>query len=191
MSVVVALRDKKTGRFVLGGDSQTTYGSILYHGLEKIYKYEALNLTVGCVGDLRSINLLFNNEELFRPLIKNGKVDREYLVKDFTKKLFEYLKEYINDSIPKDDSGNEKSILFYSDIIIAYKNEAFHLFSNYSVLEVQNYDAVGIGNEASITCLEALDCFSNLSSTDIVSQTIKLVSKNISGIDPTIKIIQC
>lgn len=191
MSVVVALRDKEDGNFVLTSDSQVTYGNCKYHGLKKVFKYKTLNLTVGSVGDLRIMNLLFNNEELFKPLIKNDKIDRDYLTKNFTKKLFEYFKEYINDCVQKSDSGTERSITCNVDIIIAYKNEAFHIFNDYSILEIQDYDAIGIGIEATTSCLEALNRYSNLGAFDIATEAIKIVSKNIIGIDSTVTLIKC
>ena len=163
----------------------------MFHNLSKLHKFEALNIVIGTVGDLRFSNLIKNNEDLFKDLIKDGKIDRKYLMTEFTKKLCAYLKEYYNDAIRKDDNGTDESVMRRNSFIIAHKDEAFYVFGDYSILEISSFGAIGCAEDFALGCIESMLQFSNLDTFEIIQETIKLTSKNIEGVDSNWHIIKC
>ena len=187
MSLVIALR-KKDGNFIIGADSQTTYGDLIYHDAKKIWKMEPLGLVICNVGNGRTENLLQNNPDLFTPIVKKGEIDVKYLMTDFTKKLHEYLKSYYN-HVDEKDGEYTHGIMGYGNIIIAYKNRAFCIFHDYSISEIETYKAIGCGEPVAIGCLETFLNFTNKSEEQIITETINIVSRTMDGVDRKIRII--
>lgn len=190
MSLVIAIKNDG-GNYILGADSQVTYGNLMFHNSSKLHKFEKLNIVIGTVGDLRFSNLIKNNEDLFKDLIKDDKIDKKYLMTEFTKKLCTYLKEYYNDAIRKDDNGTDESVMKRNAFIIAHKDEAFYVFGDYSILEINGVGAIGCADEFALGCIESMLIFSKLDISRIIQETIKMASRIIDGVDSNWNIIEC
>ena len=139
MSVVVAIKEK--GKIIMGCDSQVTRGES-YNTLKSINNYKIWKVKntdhclMGHTGRVRNSNIV----RLMDELIKEGEtIDFELVVKSVVPRIVEELLTYrsIEDKERIEDIG--------SSFILAYKDKLFLIYYDCSVIEIDDYIAVGSG----------------------------------------------
>lgn len=143
MSVVVAI--KENGKVTIGADSQCTKGgtrrSLSNPNNYKIWKVlDSENCLLGHVGLVREANVIRVARDLVPEMAQlKDKVDFSFVVKRLVPAMFEELEEYR--VIKKGDNPPE----FKSSFIFAYKDMLFYISGNGTVIEIDDYCAIGSG----------------------------------------------
>lgn len=151
MSVVVAI--KKDGVVYLGSDSQVTRGgtrtSLTNPNNFKIWKVKGVdNCLMGHVGLLRDACVIRVMENLVREIdVIHDEVDFEYVVTRVVPKIIDELKEFNYIEIEGKFKNMESKYLF------AFKDKLFVIGFDGSVIEVDDYIAIGSGESESIGSL--------------------------------------
>ena len=143
MSVVVAI--KENGKIMMGADSQCTKGgtrrSLSNPNNYKIWKVlDSENCLLGHVGLVREANVIRVARDLVPEMAQiKDKVDFSFVVKRLVPTMFEELEEYR--VIKKGDNPPE----FDSSFLFAYKDKLFYISGNGTVIEIDDYCAIGSG----------------------------------------------
>ena len=143
MSVVVAI--KENGKVVIGADSQSTRGgsrrTLSNSNNYKIWKVlDCENCLMGHVGLAREANIIRVTSGLIPEIVQlKDKVDFAFVVKRLVLALFEVLVDCR--AIQKCD----EPLHFESSFLFAYKNRLFYISGNGTVIEVDDYCAIGSG----------------------------------------------
>ena len=143
MSVVVAI--KENGKIMMGADSQCTKGgtrrSLSNPNNYKIWKVlDSENCLLGHVGLVREANVIRVARDLIPEMAQiKDKVDFSFVVKRLVPTMFEELEEYR--VIKKGDNPPE----FDSSFLFAYKDKLFYISGNGTVIEIDDYCAIGSG----------------------------------------------
>ncbi len=151
MSVVVAI--KKDGVVYLGSDSQVTRGgtrtSLTNPNNFKIWKVKGVdNCLMGHVGLLREACVIRVMENLVREIdVIHDEVNFEYVVTRIVPKIIDELKEFNYVEIEGKFKNMESKYLF------AFKDKLFIIGYDASVIEVDDYVAMGSGESESIGSL--------------------------------------
>lgn len=151
MSVVVAI--KKDGVVYLGSDSQVTRGgtrtSLTNPNNFKIWKVKGVdNCLMGHVGLLREACVIRVMENLVREIdVIHDEVNFEYVVTRVVPKIIDELKEFNYIETEGKFKNMESKYLF------AFKDKLFVIGFDGSVIEVDDYIAIGSGESESIGSL--------------------------------------
>ena len=143
MSVVVAI--KENGKVMIGADSQCTRGgtrrTLSNPNNYKVWRVlDAENCLLAHVGLVREANIIRVARELVPEMaqIKN-KIDFSFVVQHLVPRMFAELEEYR--AIKKSDGSLE----FDSSFLFAYKDKLFYISGNATVIEIDDYVAIGSG----------------------------------------------
>lgn len=151
MSVVVSI--KKDGVVYLGSDSQVTRGgtrtSLTNPNNFKIWKVKGVdNCLMGHVGLLRDACVIRVMENLVREIdVIHDEVNFEYVVTRVVPKIIDELKEFNYIETEGKFKNMESKYLF------AFKDKLFVIGFDGSVIEVDDYIAIGSGESESIGSL--------------------------------------
>ena len=143
MSVVVAI--KENGKVTIGADSQCTRGgtrrTLSNPNNYKVWKVlDAENCLIAHVGLVREANIIRVARDLVPEMAQlKDKVDFSFVVKRLIPAMFEELEEYR--AIKKGDTPPE----FESSFLFAYKDKLFYISGNATVIEIDDYVAIGSG----------------------------------------------
>ena len=143
MSVVVAI--KENGKIMLGADSQCTKGSsrrsLSNPNNYKIWKVlGAENCLMAHVGLVREANVVRVAQGLISELDQlKDSVDFSFVVRRLVPALFDELSFY---GILKKEDGIP---YFDSSFLFAYKDRLFYISANGTVIEIDDYCAIGSG----------------------------------------------
>ena len=157
MSVVVAI--KKDGIIYMGADSQVSRGgtrtTLSNPNNYKIWAVRDVdNCLMGSVGTLRANNIMKVADSLIPEIvdIKNA-VSFGFIVKSLVPRMFDELDEY--KVLAKD---SEDAIHMDADFLFAYHDALYHISRYGSVIEVDDFYAIGSGaNEALGSLLSTVD----------------------------------
>ena len=158
MSVVVAIKDG--GKIYLGADYQVTKGgtrkTLKNPNNYKIWKVIGTeNCLMGHVGYLRDANIVRLMDRLVTEYsVYKNYVDYEYVVKNIVPNIVDELKSY---GMIKDDKFVDS---INSEFIFAFKDQLFVIGMDRSVIEVNDYVAIGSGEDQAVGSLlstEGLD----------------------------------
>ena len=143
MSVVVAI--KENGKIMLGADSQCTKGSsrrsLSNPNNYKIWKVPgADNCLMAHVGLVREANVVRVTHGLVSELDQlKDSVDFAFVVRRLVPALFDELNSY---GILRKDDGVP---YFDSSFLFAYKDRLYYISPNGTVIEIDDYCAIGSG----------------------------------------------
>ena len=143
MSVVVAI--KENGKVTIGADSQCTRGgtrrTLSNPNNYKVWKVlDAENCLFAQVGLVREANIIRVARDLVPEMAQlKDRVDFPFVVKRLVPRMFEELEEYR--AIKKGDTPPE----FDSSFLFAYKDKLFYISGNATVIEIDDYVAIGSG----------------------------------------------
>ena len=154
MSVVAAI--KQNGRVYIGCDSQVTKGwsrsTLKNPNNYKIWKVRGVdNCYMAHVGVVRDANVVRLIDGLVRDYdIYRGSIDYEYVVNRIVPMIIDELKDrhYL-----KGDSNYFDSM--GSSYLFAYKDQLFMIASDGCVIEIDDYVAIGSGEDVAIGSLNS------------------------------------
>jgi ATP-dependent protease HslVU (ClpYQ) peptidase subunit len=144
MSVVVAI--KKDGIIYMGADSQVTKGgtrtTLSNPNNYKIWAVSgADHALMGCVGTLRAANIMKVADGLIPEIVElKNMVDFKFVVKRLVPRMMEELEGY--KQLTKNDDGVP---CMDSSFLFAYKDKLFSIEHYGSVIEVDDFCAIGSG----------------------------------------------
>lgn len=151
MSVVVAI--KENGKIYLGADSQVTKGgtrtTLKNENNYKIWRViGAPHCMMAQVGSFRDANVI----RLMRDLVTDYNIYREHISFDFVVKKVvpDIVSELAHYNFLKD---GEKTELLDSSFLFAYKDQLWFINQDKSVIEVEDYVAMGSGADQAIGSL--------------------------------------
>ena len=143
MSVVVAI--KENGRVTIGADSQVTKGgtrrTLSNPNNYKVWRVLGTeNCMMAHVGLVREANVIRVARGLVPELAQlKDEIDFSFVVKHLVPALFAELEEY------RVIKGGSEPPRFESSFIFAYKDKLFYISGNGTVIEVDDYCAIGSG----------------------------------------------
>ena len=143
MSVVVAI--KENGRVTIGADSQVTKGgtrrTLSNPNNYKVWRVlGAENCLMGHVGLVREANVIRVAQNLIPEIVQlKDRIDFSFVVRQLVPALFAELEEY------RVIKGGSEPPRFDSSFIFAYKDKLFYISGNGTVIEVDDYCAIGSG----------------------------------------------
>ena len=143
MSVVVAI--KENGRVTIGADSQVTKGgtrrTLSNPNNYKVWRVLGTeNCMMAHVGLVREANVIRVARGLIPELAQfKDEIDFSFVVKHLVPALFAELEEY------RVIKGGSEPPRFDSSFIFAYKDKLFYISGNGTVIEVDDYCAIGSG----------------------------------------------
>lgn len=152
MSVVVAI--KQDGKIFMGADSQSTKGgtrtTLSNPNNYKIWKVNGVeNCLMSQIGTVRNANVIRVMDELVTETADlKQTVDFEYVVKILVPKIMKELKTYSLNL--RDSDGLEK---MNSSFLFAYHDNLFMIDAYGSVIEVDDFCAIGSGTGEAIGSL--------------------------------------
>ena len=151
MSVVVAI--KENGKIYLGADSQVTKGgtrtTLKNENNYKIWRViGAPHCMMAQVGSFRDANVI----RLMRDLVTDYNIFREHISFDFVVKKVvpDIVSELAHYNFLKD---GEKTEILDSSFLFAYKDQLWFINQDKSVIEVEDYVAMGSGADQAIGSL--------------------------------------
>lgn len=143
MSVVVAI--KENGRITIGADSQVTKGgtrrTLSNPNNYKVWRvFGTENCLMAHVGCVREANVIRVARGLIPELAQlKDEIDFSFVVQHLVPALFEELAEY------RVIKGGSEPPRFDSSFLFAYKDKLFYISGNGTVIEVDDYCAIGSG----------------------------------------------
>ena len=142
MSVIVAIKDK--GRFVIGSDSQATIkSSSKDHNTVKIWPVKGLpGAILGSVGSCRASQII----QYYNIIDKNylyEDLDAEYVVTV----LIPAIVNTLNKNGIKTDFENADATYLPNSYIFAYRDKAWIILNDLSIMEIEDFYAIGSGRE--------------------------------------------
>lgn len=154
MSVVIALKDEKNKRFALGADGQVTRGQLkmtLPSSCGKIWQVTD-GIIMGGVGSLRDIQIV-RASALILPteFITEVEINEIWIINCLVPRIFTALREQKRLYRDKDSEIEYMESVF----IFAVDDNAFIIDNFGGVIPVDDYCAIGSGEEVAIGVLEA------------------------------------
>lgn len=186
MSVVIGLR--YNNGVIIGADRQATSGNLKTHSTQKIYKSAYSNTAWGCVGTLRDLDIVSCNvDELmnYKDVLDKVEIDKKYVVNVIVVRIFNELmkfnRAYKVDNVVDIDSS----------FLIADDSKMFTIGHDGSVIQYDDYCAIGCGDQLVKGHLDALNLeeLSEPEAVDLMNRLIKLCCKEDAYIDDNVDII--
>lgn len=174
MSVVVAIKDKD--RIWMGCDSQVSsgYTKSTLTSQRKIWRDSKEDeLVMGLVGSLRDLNILSTAEDWLEELPKlKDEINFKYIVRNVVPKIFKELNNFGR----MRQKDNIQSI--ESDVIFAYKNNAFQIEADGCVVKIDDILITGSGYRLGLGAWENLKKNNELSIKEKLIEVIKACCEN-------------
>lgn len=187
MSVVIAI--KADNKIFVGCDSQVSFN---YHRKEQLDNKDVCkvweidnckNGLMAVVGSLRDGQLIQCQEMLINELDQLKKnINYKYVVKHLTKSIFDILSA--NNRANRDSLGNYDGTI-NSSFIFAYRDMAYLIDSDLSVMPIVDYLVCGCGDELAIGVLEN-NKFK--APEERITEAIQVCAKKSSGVDNSVVI---
>lgn len=157
MSVIVAVKDKKTGEITVGCDSQVSCGNLKSNlknnGYSKIWNYDQAGFTIiGGVGSLRDIQLIQTDDALINEVDLTLKgIDYKFVVREFFTRIYDTMKTF--NRLAVSETGVVAPVIS-SKFILIHQDNAWVIDFDGAVTEIDDYLVLGSGEEVAIGVLE-------------------------------------
>ena len=183
LTIVIALRDVENKRIIMGADNQATMGQLCYKGGKKLFsldipivdgygdilKFEKLH--IGFSGNYWLINYLMYGFDV--PLMGNNVDFVHYLYNDFFVSLGDALSSRM--LLPIYDSELDSE----SEMLMVFEGKIYHIFSNFSVMEVvEEFGVGGSGSEVAVGSLSTNLMFGVDDRLEMVRQAVLVCGRN-------------
>lgn len=146
MSLVLAIKDKD--RFVIGADKQASTGLNKNHTATKIWEAPDFpDVVFGGVGSVRATQIIQYASIIDKNCLKDG-FSTEFIVCNVVPTLVHALEVNGINCSTSDEPGDEhKTKMMPNTFIIAYKDRAWVIWNDLSVIEIEDYFAIGSGSD--------------------------------------------
>jgi ATP-dependent protease HslVU (ClpYQ) peptidase subunit len=155
MSVIVGVKEKDV--IYIGADSQITKGgskkSQISPNNRKVWHPDDIDsLLMGSVGLIRGINIIKTiNGLIDQKTLSDHQIDYDYVINHVSSKLMEKMEEH---KLIESKDFNPK---MQNEFLFAYKDSLYLIGSEASVIQIDDYIAIGSGS---------IEAMGNLSSTE-------------------------
>ena len=196
MTIIIALKDEKNNRVIMGADKQTTCGQLIQKSPSKLINLP-LNIIdeYGKIIEESEIHIGLCGYAFMKEFFKHGfeipvmnEKDKfvKYLYQDFLPSLRRALTDNLLVKL-KDNSIDTKS-----GMLFVFKGEIYEIASNLSVTEIDNeFHVDGSGYEVATGSLYTnLKYHEDLDKKEIVKQAIETAGENTIYCDTNVEIIE-
>lgn len=171
MSVVVAKKTKDG--FIMGCDSVVIRGQIRGQAT-KVFKHKSnSDIIIGVVGSLRDLNIVSSMNNILDPSdVRREMVDTDAIISHVILELKEQLKK--EGRLCASKEGGECML---SSIMIAYKDKCWNIGGDFSVSEIEDFDAIGAPDEFALGAYEIISEDEKITDKEKVIKVIKACIK--------------
>ena len=182
MTCIIALRDKETGVVYLGGDKlgSNGYTKSVYKD-PKVFKVGPFYF--GYTTSFYMGQLL--KYKWTQPCKSMHQEEDEYI---FREVVSSFKSLFVDNDFGKKHDGREPD---FGSFIMVYKGRIFQIQDNMSLLEVEDFTAVGCGEQFAAGSITALSENTNYNVEQTIKETMKIVSQFSCGVSEQCDIIQC
>jgi len=150
MSLIVAVKDKN--RYVLGADKQSSAGGNKDHSATKIWEVRnCQGIVMGGVGSARATQIIQYSNIIDLNCLSRG-CTTEYIVCSVVPEIVSALEMHGISCSPNPD---DKTKIIPNAFLIAIDDKAWVIWHDLSVIEVENYFAIGSGSDVATGALYA------------------------------------
>ena len=153
MSLVIAIRDKD--RVVLGADKQVSTGDTKDHTSTKIWAVEELpGAIMGSVGAARCSQIIQYSNVIDKNLLTGNEVSTDFIICSLAPTIAAGLKQ---NGISLESKEEPSCTIMPNAFIFAYEDKAWLIWHDLSVIELNNYFAIGPGSDVAKGALYATE----------------------------------
>lgn len=147
MSLIVAIKDRD--RFVFGSDRQASFGQNKSHDATKIWPVEGLpGAIMGSVGTVRGAQLIqYNNIIDLNAVAANGGPCTTYVVNSLVPSIYKCLKANGMTVTTEGGADGDSTYWLPNIYLFAYEDQAWCVWHDLTVIEIENYKAIGSGSD--------------------------------------------
>jgi len=145
MSLIVAIKDRD--RFVFGSDKQVSFGMNKSHDATKIWAVDDMpGAIMGSVGTVRASQIIqYNNIIDLNAVASHGGIDTSFIINSLVPSIYKVLKA--NGVVVTADGGHDGDNMYYlpNEYLFAFRDKAWRIYSDLTVMEIEDYVAIGSG----------------------------------------------
>jgi len=148
LSLVIAVKDKD--RFVFGSDKQASTGLNKSHDATKIWEVDDLpGAIMAGVGSCRASQIIQYSALVdYNFVMDMGGVTTNYIINSMVPIIVGQLKNNgICCNIASDEKETSVDTMIPNTFLFAYQDKAWMIYHDLSVVEIENYQAIGSGAE--------------------------------------------
>ncbi len=184
MSLVIAIRDKD--RFILGADKQVSGWNNKNHTATKIWFTEYEGCCIGSVGYARASQVI----QFIKGLLDNagfGKdaLDDAFIHLQLPRTIYETLKAH---GVVIDNP--EQTFTLPNAFFIAYKDRCWKICEDLTVDEVEEYDAIGSGQDIALGVIETSYMYKEKNPYQIIANAIDIAAEKTLYVDHEIEFVE-
>ena len=184
MSLVIAIKDKD--RFILGADKQASGWNNKNHTATKIWFTEYEGCCIGSVGYARASQVI----QYIKGLLDNagfGKdaLDDAFIHLQLPRTLYETLKAHgVIADMP------DQTFTLPNAFFIAYKDRCWKIWEDLTVDEVEEYDAIGSGQDIALGVIETSYMYNEKNPYQIIANAIDIAAEKTLFVDHEIEFVE-
>lgn len=184
MSLVIAIKDKN--RFILGADKQVSQWNNKDHSATKVWYSEYEGCCIGSVGYARASQII----QYIKGLLDSAGFGKENLDDAFIhlqlpRTLYETLKAH---GIIVDDPTQPFSLP--NEFFIAYKDRCWKISQDLTVTEIEDYDAIGSGQDVALGVIETSHMYNEKNPYRIITNAIDVAAEKTLYVDHEIEFVE-
>lgn len=177
MSLVVAIKDGN--RFILGADKQTSGWNSKVHTATKIWQTEYENCCIGSVGTARGSQVIQHIKGLLDSAgFGKSELDDTFIHLQLPRTLYETLKAH---GVLVDEP--DKPFYMPNAFFIAYRDRCWKINQDLSVEEVEEYDAIGSGEEIAQGVIETSLIYNEKNPFKIIGTAVDIAADKTLYVD--------
>ena len=184
MSLVIAMKDKN--RFILGADKQVSQWNNKLHSATKVWYTEYEGCCIGSVGYARASQVIQYIKGLLNAAgFGKAELDDAFIHLQLPVTLYETLKLH---GIIVDDPTQPFSLP--NEFFIAYKDRCWKIGQDLTVIEVEDYDAIGSGQDIAMGVIETSFMYNEKNPYQIITNAIDVSAEKTLYVDHEIEFVE-
>lgn len=187
MSLVIAM--KHNGRVILGADKQATCGwNKKVHTATKVWMTEYEGCCMGAVGSARGAQVIANIQGLLDGLTFGTKeIPDQFINIALPRCIYETLKNNGIDMAQDTEEG--KHMYLPCAYFFAYKDRCWYIGQDMTVEEVEDYMAMGSGEECAIGSIDTAVYYKEKNPFKIITTAIDIAAERTLHVDHEIEFV--
>ena len=184
MSLVIAIRDKE--RFILGADKQASLWNSKGHSATKVWYTEYEGCCIGSVGYARAAQVI----QYIRGLLDAAGFGKESLNDEF---IHLQLPRTIYDTLKMHGvvvETPDQPFMLPNEFLIAYKDRCWKIGQDLTVTEVEDYDAIGSGQDIALGVIETSHMYNEKNPYQIITNAIDVAAEKTLYVDHEIEFVE-
>ena len=186
MSLVIAIRDKD--RFILGADKQGSLWNNKEHTATKVWYTEYEGCCIGSVGYARASQIIQYIKGLLDGAgFGRAELDDAFIHLQLPRTLYETLKAH---GIIVDDPAQPQPFSLPNTFLIAYKDRCWKIEQDLTVIEVEEYDAIGSGQDIALGVIETSFMYGEKNPYQIIANAIDIAAEKTLYVDHELDFVE-